>query len=333
MIDGRLDDLYIDAPDDGRPQPGAIYRAKMLRPIKGLHGATVDLGDGQTGFLREARGLAPGDSFLVQINSHSEDGKAPPVTRRLLFKSRHVIVTPDAPGINIARRIRDDDRRDTLLELVHDVLGDAGLPDGAGVILRSVCDAAPEDQIAEDLADTAALAANVLADAEGDAPELLVAAPEAELRAWQDWVDPAPDSVERDDAPFERLGIWDALAALQSPRADLPGQGWMAVEPTSALVAVDVNSGGDFSPAATLKANLAAAAELPRQLRLRGLGGQVVVDFAPLGKKDRKQVEQALRRALKSDPVETSLIGWTPMGHLELQRKRERQPLSELWPR
>ena len=108
---------------------------------------------------------------------------------------------------------------------------------------------------------------------------------------------------------------------------------WMMVEPTSALTAVDVNTGGDFSTAAGLKANLAALADLPRQLRLRGLGGQIVIDLAPLSKRDRKQAETALKRALREDPVDTQVLGWTPLGHIELTRRRERRPLAELLPR
>ena len=88
-----------------------------------------------------------------------------------------------------------------------------------------------------------------------------------------------------------------------------------------------MNTGGDFSPAAGLKANLAAARTLPRQLRLRGLGGQIVLDLAPMAKKDRKQFETTLRSAFRADTVETSLVGWTPLGHFELQRKRERLAL------
>jgi len=65
-------------------------------------------------------------------------------------------------------------------------------------------------------------------------------------------------------------------------------------------------------------------------LRLRGLGGQIVIDFAPMSKKDRRSVEHALKRALREDGVDTIVVGWTPLGHLELQRKRERLPLSEL---
>jgi Rne/Rng family ribonuclease len=102
----------------------------------------------------------------------------------------------------------------------------------------------------------------------------------------------------------------------------------MYVEPTRALVAVDVNTGGDFSPAAGFKANLAALRELPRQLRLRGLGGQIVIGPAPMAKSARAQAEGAFRAALRDDPVETSLAGWTTLGLLEVQRKRERRPLA-----
>jgi len=107
------------------------------------------------------------------------------------------------------------------------------------------------------------------------------------------------------------------------------GAGWMSLDSTPALVAIDVNTGGDFSPAATLKANRDAVRELPRQLRLRGMGGQIVVDFAPMSKRDRREIETMLKAAFRADPVETSLAGWSNLGLFELQRKRERRPLLE----
>ncbi|MEO0994501.1 MAG: ribonuclease E/G, partial [Pseudomonadota bacterium] len=70
--------------------------------------------------------------------------------------------------------------------------------------------------------------------------------------------------------------------------------------------------------------------EIPRQLRLRGLGGIVVIDWAPLPKRDRKRIEDTLKTALRRDPVETTIAGWTPLGLLELTRKRERRPLAQL---
>ena len=104
----------------------------------------------------------------------------------------------------------------------------------------------------------------------------------------------------------------------------------MTIEPTRALVAVDVNTGSDFSLPAGLKANIATAKDLPRQLRLRGLGGQIVVDFAPSPKHERRTIETELRRAFKADSIDTILVGWTTLGHFELQRKRERLPLPEI---
>ena len=95
---------------------------------------------------------------------------------------------------------------------------------------------------------------------------------------------------------------------------------------------MDVNTGNDASLAAGLKANLACARALPRALRLRGLGGQITLDLAPMPKKDRRAFESALRQTLRADDIETTLVGWTPLGHFELQRKRARQPLSEVAP-
>ena len=77
---------------------------------------------------------------------------------------------------------------------------------------------------------------------------------------------------------------------------------------------------------------IGAGGGVPRPFRRRGLGGQIIIDFAPLRKTDRKRIEEALKAAFRRDPVETSLAGWTPLGNFELQRKRERRPLSELLP-
>jgi Rne/Rng family ribonuclease len=103
----------------------------------------------------------------------------------------------------------------------------------------------------------------------------------------------------------------------------------MMIEPTRALVAVDVNTGADTSPAAALKANVAAARELPRQLRLRGLGGQVVIDFAPIPKRDRSILDQVMKAAFKAEG-EATLAGWTTLGLYELTRRRDRLALRDL---
>jgi Ribonuclease G/E len=317
--DGRLEDFLFD-PD--APRPGTIYRAIADRPVKGQGGMFLKTPDGPA-FLRQVKGLGVGQPLLVQVTGYAEPGKALPVTQKLLFKSRYAIVTPNAPGRYLSRSIRDEAERDRLLEIAHEVMEDA--PEG--LILRSSCAGGEAAAIAEDIAQMHALAAKVTADAsremetlvEGDGPHVL---------AWRDWA--APAEVVSEPGGFARHGVLDLLPKATGVREALPGGGALFIEPTRAVVAVDVNTGADASLAAGLKANLACAEALPRALRLRGLGGQIVLDLAPMPKKDRRLFETALRRAFKTCDIETALVGWTPLGHFELQRKRSRAPLGDL---
>lgn len=321
IVDGRLEDLAIDPITDA-PLPGAIYRAVADRPMKGQGGLFVKLPEG-SGFLRQTAGISPGQRLLVQITGPAEAGKAYPVTTRLLFKSRYAIVTPDAPGLNISRRIKDEPLRDELESLAKAAM--QGAPETLGLILRSACAGANDDEIAEDITAMRDLATAVLADITGNA-ELLVEGAGAHETAWRDWADPAPDEVT--EGGFADHGVLEGIDSLLTPRVAL-GEGHMMIEPTRALLAVDVNTGNDTTPAAALKVNIAAARELPRQLRLRGLGGQVVVDFAPMPKRDRAILDQVIRAAFKGE-AEVNLAGWTTLGLYEFTRKRDRLPLIEL---
>lgn len=197
---------------------------------------------------------------------------------------------------------------------------------GMGLILRSAAMIAEPDEIGEDIVTMRELAAVVMADDVGG-PELLVDAPTPHEEAWRDWAEPAPDAVIAGD--FADHGVLDAIDALLGPRVALSQGAHMWIEPTRALIAVDVNTGNDTTPAASLKANIAAVHALPRQLRLRGLGGQVVVDFAPMPRRNRSALEQQMKAAFKGEP-EATLSGWTPLGNFEMQRKRDRVTLGQL---
>ena len=317
MVDGQLDDLLVA---NDAPAPGTIYRARADRPVKGQGGLFLETPDG-TCFLRQVKGLAPGDTLLVQVTGYAEPGKALPVTTRILFKSRYAIVTPLAPGLNVTRSIRDEEECDRLLEIAHAEMAGSTY----GLILRSSCAGAPEEEIADDIAATAALATQVMADTDG-APDTLVDGDGPHALAWREWA--GTGDVVTEPGSFATLGVDEAIAAALGPTVPLAGEGTMFVEPTRALVAVDVNTGADTSPAAGLKANIACARALPRALRVRGLGGQITLDLAPMPKKDRRAFESALRAGFRSDPEETALAGWTPLGHFELQRKRGRVPLT-----
>ena len=319
MVDGQLDDLLLET---DAPAPGTIYRAVADRPVKGQGGVFLKTPDGSA-YLRQAKGIAQGEVMSVQVTGYAEPGKAIPVTTRLLFKSRYVIITPDAPGLNISRRIKNDDLRDALLELAHDGMEGSK----AGLILRSSCVQADPSDIADDIAEMRALAETVMADA-SDTPEALVAGDDPWQLAWREW--PQTADVAQAESAFETHGVLDAIDATKSAHVMLGAGASLCVEATRALVAVDVNTGADGSFSAGLKANIAAARALPRALRVRGLGGQIAIDLAPMPKKDRRSFENALRSAFRADDVETVLAGWTPLGHYELQRKRARLPLSEV---
>lgn len=326
MVDGVLEDILIDPPDWVIP-PETLFRGKLGRPMKGMGGAFVDLPGGQSGFLRQTKGVRPGDPVLVQVTGLAEQGKAVPVTTRLLFKSRYAIVTPDAPGLNISRQIEGDDLRADLDALARDCMDGAG--ERLGLILRSACLDADEAKIADDIFQMRSLAEQVLSDRSGT-PELLVAAPSAHELAWRDWDD--PDTLDDQPGSFARHGVDDALDKLTRTEVALPQGASMVIEPTRALVAVDINTGNDTSPAAGLKANIAAIRALPRELRLRGLGGQVVIDLAPYPKREKQVLEQVLNAAFKCDGRDTVLAGFTPLGNYELTRKRDRVALSVLLP-
>lgn len=329
IVDDRLEDLLIDAaPGDATPIPGDIYRAKVDRPVPKLNAAFVKLGSDRQGYLRDAKGLRAGEIVLVQVVSYPEPGKASPVTRRVLYKGRYVILTPGAPGVNISRQIQGETERARLSRTISSLLPTHDAGGRTGLIVRTAAAGIPDTDLAEDLA--AVFDACQAAEQDGGpgrgTPGLRAALSAARAAALRDW-----DGMVRDrPGCFDHAGIWDTIDSLRSPRVDLPSGAWMQIETTAALVAVDVNTGPQFSGGAALTANLEAARELPRQLRLRGFGGIVTVDFAPVSKKDRRRVEDALKTAFRRDPIETSLAGWTPLGLFELQRKRERRPLSEL---
>ena len=324
LVDGRLEDLLI-APGEGVLAPETLCRGKLGRPVKGLGGAFVELPGGARGFLRQVKGLRPGAALLVQVSGLAEPGKAVPLSTRLLFKSRYAIITPEAPGLNISRQISDPVREQELKALATDTMQDAD--PSLGLILRSACELADDEIVRADIMHMRKLAETVLGDETGP-PEILLDAPAPHLAAWRDW--PIADTLDEAAGSFRRYGVIETIDALMQSKVMLQGGASMVIEPTRALIAVDVNTGADTSPAAALKANIAAIRELPRQLRLRGLGGQIVIDLAPVSKKDRQILEQSLRAAFRTDGRDTVLAGWTPLGNFELTRKRDRMPLLQL---
>ena len=318
LYDGLLVDLLMDSPKNagGVVVPEAIYFATAGRDLPRQKAMMVDLGAGATGFLKYK--TPPTErAFLVQVKTHVGEGKAAPVRESPLLKGRYaILVLGESGAVNVSKAI-DPDRSDALKAAVADAAGDAS------IILRTECQNGLLADIIAEVRDMISLAVDIRARCSGGgiAVGLVHAAPSARVLALRDWGDvPIIDEA----GCFERLGIADQIESLDSPIAGLPNGARMVIESTSALVAVDVDTGGDFGGDAGARANFACAGDLPRQLRLRGLGGQIVIDPAPMPKRDRARFEMILRKALTGDDVPTEMVGWTKLGHYELQRKRSR---------
>lgn len=309
-VDGRIEDVFWDPPASV-PRIGSVYAVRVDRSLRGQGGHIVRLPD-WSGYLKGGA-YAQGDVMLAQVSGYAEPGKAVPMTAKIALRGRFIVVTPGAPGLNVSRKIADPERRSALTALVRRVA-----PNVTGAIVRSAAATADDDAIASELARFADQLARLSGPIHG--PELHLPGASAHTLAKRDWpAGPSEDLNASDD-------LQDALQSMTRPQVHI-GAGHAFIEPTRACVAVDVNTGADISPASSLKANLALANDLPRQLRCRGLGGQVVVDFAPASRRDRDRIEAALRGSFAKDDVATDLLGWTKLGHFELSRHRTRWPL------
>lgn len=312
----RLEDLLIELPDQpGQPpRPGEIHAARVDRIIDGRGGgrraAFLRAAEDAALFLPDAEEVSPGQRLLVEITRGPEGRKAARASRRLTFAGRLLAHTPGAPGVNVSRKISDPDLRAALVSVVTPFAARGGF-----VIRTRVAEAAPEVLAQE--AERLAAEAGRLLDEPLDPPRRLRPAPGLEARIAADW---GLEPVDLAEEPALARAALDALATLQSSRVALDGApgAWMALERLEALVAIDINTG---EGGADLAVNLAAMREIPRQLRLRGWGGMVVIDLAPLRRNDRDRISEALRSA--ADPA-LDVAGFGPLGLLEAVRQRDR---------
>ena len=301
VVDGRLEALEIDRLTDPGPRWGSVYRAKITERMTAMGAAFVDLG-GARGFLADAGDALPGSVVTVQVRREPEGDKAARVSTDIQIEHRVLVHTPMKPGINVSKKITDPEERRILREALGDLKG--------GYVIRTA-------------------AAGMLAD------DLYTIAEAQALPYQRDFglLREGPDALERlrlhhSDAPiedgFDHYDIEPQIEALLSERANLPEGAWLTIEPTTALVAIDVNTGAARGGDALQRVNLAAAAEIPRQLRLRHLGGSIAVDFAggPKGKA-RKRLEDVMAQSLPP-------LGWGPAGWMELQTRKPGRSLKDL---
>lgn len=343
MEDKRL--LHFSREMPGKAEAEQIYLGIVDRIVKGMEAAFVRLTRDQMGFLPFSECLNPprsGDVCLLQVKKPAVGGKAPYVTQRLALAGRLAILTPrDGQGA-VSKRVEDEALRKRLMETAVRLA-----PPGMGLILRSESQDAPEDEIRREVDALRAEWEQALSQARSSrAPCLIRDRQDPVSRLIRDeqgvvdeiWADdpaalpPLPLPVRACPNPFQLFGVEDKWKKSMQRKVWLDCGGSLIIDRTEALTVIDVNSGkytGGKSGAEStfLRLNREAAVEIARLLRLRGLGGIILIDFVDMqSQESRDAVLEEMRAALRQDPVKTVVHGFTSLGLMEVTRKKTESP-------
>ena len=306
-------------------------------------------------FPRLEKVLKRGQEVVVQIIREEIGTKGPSVTTYLSLPGRFLVMMPGVPRRGVSRKIDDEVRREALRK----VLEELNPPQDLGFIVRTAGVDRTKRDLQGDMNYLMRLWKTLSARIEHDkAPSLIYQESDLIIRCMRDvftndietiLVDSEvaarkitdflhiiqPRAVNRvkvyeeQDPLFHRYGVEDEIEKMFQRRVPLPGGGSLVIDQTEALVAIDVNSGTykkERDPEkAALKVNLQAAAEVVRQLRLRDLGGVVVIDFIDLEQeKNRREVEKAVAEGVKRDRARTRILRTSRFGLIEMTRQRMR---------
>ncbi len=299
-----------------------------------------------------------GETILVQVTKEPISTKGPRVTTQISLPGRFLVYLPYASKIGVSRKIASREERARLREIVGKHLP----KDAGGVIVRTVAEDVTDEQIRREMKSLLALWKKIKRKATFVRPPALVQREASltsgiirdlfsekvdklyvdskqlydEIRHYLEQVD--PELLERAttyEGPvplFDKFEIEAEIANLYKRRVDLPSGGYVIIEPTEALVSIDVNTGrytGKKDPEKTiLKTNMDAAREIARQLRLRDIGGIIVIDFIDMEtQSNRDKVLHELRSALGRDRARTRAFQISDLGLIEMTRQRVRPSL------
>jgi len=371
LEEGRLVEVHIErGPDAG--VVGSIYRGRVSRVLPGIQAAFVDIGLDRDAFLYvgdlqpTAAGspsiesvVKSGQELIVQVIKEPLPGKGARITSQITLPGLFLVLLPGVDSVSIARRITAPEERRRLESLLREIR-----PEAAGLIARTAGAGRTDDELLQDLRRQEQRWDDIQSRATtAKAPALLyqeLGLPERAVRDLLDesvgevWVEgdaahariteflqamdtPMAEKVRcyrEAESLFDRFDVEVAIDKALQSRVWLRSGGFLVINSTEALVAIDVNTGrytgASDLEATALETNLEAAVEVARQIRLRDLSGIIVVDFIDMADSEHQaRVLTHLESVLENDRARTQVAGVSEFGLVEITRKRIRGGLQQ----
>ncbi len=304
--------------------------------------------------------LTKGQELIVQVEKDERDTKGASLTTYISIPGRYIVMMPGQQRVGVSRKIEDRGDRDRLKE----IFGSLKLPENMGFILRTACSDKTSKELSDDLKYLTKLWSKIQAESKKvSAPALIYKEQDIAVRTVRDYMTDDVTEVLIDDQDaykstkqflsktlpwlkinikyykdrkpiFLKHNIEEQIANLNERHVYLPSKGYLVIDKTEALTAIDVNSGRSRKEenveSTALKTNLEAADEVARQFRLRDIGGLIVIDFIDMeSSKNRRAVEDTLKKALSHDKAHTEISGISKFGMVEMTRERMRTAYFE----
>lgn len=367
MENGRVSDFFISR---GDVILGDVYLATVDNILPSIDAAFVNVGTDKMGFLhaQDVMGkgslkdkLSPKQRLIVQVEKEPTGHKGPRVTTQISLPGRFLVLMPYEPGISISKKIENSKERARLKAVVSLIK-----PVGIGVIIRTEAEGQSEADIQEDLEILLEKWNNIITASETvTAPNLLYRDQDLLYRTIREACTEDVTEIIVDTAfALQRVqnilqnwhmnkniqvtlykgteplliatDVHKEIKAALNVKVNMPSGGYLFVQQTEALTVIDVNS-GKFTSSSTqdetiLKTNIEAVHEIARQLRLRNIGGMVIIDFIDmLSRADKLAIMEELEIALEPDKAKPQVGQLSDLGLVELTRHRQGQSLSEIF--